>query len=200
MKNFFLVVAMTLIANLSQAAAPISEIQSMLDKPQVLCGRFDQVKKLSGMKKPLSSNGRFCVVTGKGVLWRTLHPFPDTLKLTKDEIIHYQGDRVAMRLDANQEPTVRTINSVLFSLLSGDLSQLETLFDVEGNTDKKAWRVTLRAKQPALAKVIGAITLKGDSRVQSVHFDEASGDTTDIVFSAMQTGEAAMLPEEAALF
>src|SRR5690606_22975802 len=131
----------------------------------------------------------FCVVAGKGVLWRTLKPFPGTLRLTRDEIIHYQGDRVAMRLDANQEPTVRTINSVLFSLLSGDWSQLETLFDVDGSVEKKRWHVTLQPRQQALAKVIGTIALEGDAYVKNVRFDEASGDKTSIVFSSMQTGE-----------
>ena len=50
------------------AAAPVAKIQAMLAKPKMLCGRFDQSKQLVGMKKPLNSNGRFCVVAGKGVL------------------------------------------------------------------------------------------------------------------------------------
>jgi len=187
-------------ATVSSAAAPIEKIQAMLAKPKVLCGRFDQTKHLSGMKKPLLSNGRFCVVAGKGVLWRTLQPFPDTLRLTKDEIVHYQGDRVAMRLDAKQEPTVRMINSVLFSLLSGDLSQLDKLFEVDGTADAKSWRVALKAREPGLAKAIGAISLEGGAYVNSINMNEASGDKTNIVFSAMQSGDAAMQPEEAALF
>jgi hypothetical protein len=188
------------VATVSSAAAPIEKIQAMLAKPKVLCGRFDQTKQLSGMKKPLLSNGRFCVVAGKGVLWRTLQPFPDTLRLTKDEIVHYQGDRVAMRLDAKQEPTVRMINSVLFSLLSGDLSQLDKLFEVDGTADAKSWRVALKAREPGLAKAIGAISLEGGAYVNSINMNEASGDKTNIVFSAMQSGDAAMQPEEAALF
>lgn len=184
----------------ASAAAPIEKIQAMLTKPQVLCGRFDQTKQLTGMKKPLLSNGRFCVVAGKGVLWRTLQPFPDTLRLTRDEIVHYQGDRVAMRLDAKQEPTVRMINSVLFSLLSGDLSQLDTLFEVDGSADANSWRVALKARKPELAKAIGVISLEGGAYVKNITINEASGDKTNIVFSAMQSGNAAMLPEEAALF
>ena len=68
---------------LAQTATPdpvIVKIQAMLAKPSVLCGRFDQTKQLIGMKKLLASNGRFCVVTGKGIIWRTLQPFPNGLK------------------------------------------------------------------------------------------------------------------------
>ena len=184
----------------SRAAVPVAKIQAMLAKPKVMCGRFDQSKQLAGMKKPLAANGRFCVVQDKGVLWRTLQPFPNTLRLTKDEIVHYQGDRVAMRLDAKSEPTVRMINRVLFSLLAGDLAQLETLFDVDGTVGTDRWDVTLKAKEPALAKAIGTIRLDGGKYVDNIVISEASGDRTSIVFSNIQNGEAALQPDEAKLF
>lgn len=199
-KRVLVGVSLMACAMVGSAAAPIEKIQNMLAKPKMLCGRFDQTKQLNGMKKPLLSNGRFCVINGKGVLWRTLQPFPNTLRLTRDEIVQFQGERLATRLDATQEPTVRMINSVLFSLLSGDLSKLQTLFEVEGNVDKNAWRVALKAREPALAKAIGDIALEGGAYVRNISINEASGDKTSIVFSAIQTGDAAMLPEEAALF
>jgi outer membrane lipoprotein-sorting protein len=184
----------------AHAAAPVAKIQALLAKPEQLCGRFEQTKQLAGMKKPLVSSGRFCVVAGKGVLWRTLKPFPNTLRLKRDEIVHMQGERVAMRLDASQEPTVRMINGVLFSLLAGDLSQLESLFEVDGSVTDSGWKVALKARSAALARAIGAISLDGGAYVRSIHMNEASGDKTDIVFSDIKTGPASLLPEEAALF
>ena len=181
-------------------AAPVAKIQSLIARPKVLCGRFDQTKELVGLKKPLASNGRFCVVADKGVLWRSLQPFPSTLRLTRDEIIQMQGDRVAMRLDAKQEPAVRMINSVLFAALAGDLNQLEKLFEIDGAIQNNNWSVTLKPREPALAKVIGAIALEGGAYVQNVDISEASGDRTKIVFSAIKTGDAAMTGDEAALF
>jgi hypothetical protein len=196
-----ILLAMSLAALSSvQAAVPIAKIQAMLAKPPIMCGRFDQNKQLAGMKKPLAAEGRFCVVAGKGVLWRTLKPFPSTLRLTRDEIVNYQGDRVAMRLDAKTEPTVRMINNVLFSLLAGDLAQLESLFEVDGTVDANSWSVALKAREPALAKAIGTIKLEGGAYVKNIVMNEASGDRTSIVFSAIQSGEAAMTREEAALF
>jgi outer membrane lipoprotein-sorting protein len=183
----------------SHAAAPVEKIQALLAKPEQLCGRFEQSKQLAGMKKPLVSSGRFCVVAGKGVLWRTLKPFPNTLRLKRDEIVHLQGERVAMRLDASQEPTVRMINGVLFSLLAGDLGQLETLFEVDGSVTGSTWKVALKARSAALARAIGAISLDGAAYVRSIQMNEESGDKTSIVFSDIKTGPAALLPEEAAL-
>jgi outer membrane lipoprotein-sorting protein len=199
MKRILAAVWLAALCASAQAAAPIAKIQAMLAKPEQLCGRFDQTKQLAGMKRPLASHGRFCVVAGKGVLWRTLKPFPNTLRLTRDEIVHFQGERVAMRLEAKQEPTVRMINSVLFSLLAGDLAQLETLFEVEGSADS-TWKVSLKARAPALAKAIGTISLDGGAYVKNIRISEASGDRTDIVFSDIRTGAGAVTPEEAGLF
>jgi len=200
-KRYLFVIILWMTVTGSQAEGTvIPQIQTMLAKPATLCGRFDQTKLLAGMKKPLLSNGRFCVVSGKGVVWRTLAPFPGVLRLTRDEIVNYSGDRVAMRLDAKQEPTVRIINSVLFSLLAGDFGQLDSLFSIDGSVTANSWHVALNAKQPGLAKAIGAISLDGGTYVQTIHMDEASGDHTTIVFSAIQTGDAALQPADAALF
>ena len=181
------------------AATATATIQAMLAKPAQLCGRFEQTKYLAGMKKPLASSGRFCVVAGKGVLWRTLKPFPNTLRLSRDEIVQLQGERVAMRMEASREPTVRMINGVLFSLLSGDLGQLDTLFDVDGTAADGAWKVTLKARNAALARAIGTIALDGGAYVRTIHMVEDSGDRTDIEFLDIKTGAGALLPEEAAL-
>lgn len=199
MKNVLAAVILTLSCMGAHAAAPTAKIQAMLAKPDQLCGSFQQTKQLAGMKKPLLSSGRFCVVAGKGVLWRTLKPFPNTLRLKRDEIVHLQGERVAMRLDASQEPTVRMINGVLFSLLAGDLGQLDTLFEVEGTATNDSWKVALKARNAALARAVGAISLEGGAYVRSIHMLEESGDRTDISFGDIKTGAGAMLAEEAAL-
>lgn len=200
MKFWFMACSIVFASMPLWAAAPVAEIQSMLAKPKVLCGRFDQRKQLVGLKKPLTSNGRFCVVADKGVLWRTLEPFPNTVRLTRDEIVHLQGDRVAMRLDAKQEPAVRMINSVLFALLAGNLGQIEKVFAVDGGIHDNSWSVTLKAREPALAKAISSIALDGGAYVKNITISEASGDRTSIVFSEIQTGDAAMSVDEAALF
>lgn len=200
MKRLILILCLFASGAACAAGAPLAKIEAMLAKPAQLCGHFDQTKSLAGMKRPLVSSGRFCVVAGKGVLWRTLKPFPNTLRLTRDEIVHFQGERVAMRLEAKQEPTVRMINSVLFSLLSGDLGQLETLFVVDGAAEQGGWKVALKARQPALAKAIGAIALDGAAFVKNIRIAEESGDRTEIVFRDIKTGADSIQADEAALF
>ena len=200
MKIWFMACSMVFASMPLWAGAPVAEIQSMLAKPEVLCGHFDQTKQLTGLKKPMVSNGRFCVVADKGVLWRTLQPFPNTVRLTRDEIVHLQGGRVTMRLDAKQEPAVRMVNSVLFALLAGDLGQIEKVFEVDGAIQNNSWRVTLKAREPALARAVSSVALEGGEHVKNITISEPSGDRTSIVFSKIQTGDGAMSVDEAALF
>ncbi|MFJ3056661.1 outer membrane lipoprotein carrier protein LolA [Herbaspirillum sp. NPDC087042] len=195
-----LLLAACTLSSAAYGAAPVAQIQATLAKPAVMCGRFDQTKQLNGIKKPLQSQGRFCVVKGRGILWQTLQPFPNTLRITRDSIVQMQDGRVAMKLDAQQEPVVKMINNVLFSLLAGDLSQLDSLFELDGTLRDGHWQVALKARQPALAKAIGDIGLNGSAYVEKVLMKEAGGDRTEISFSAIKTGDAALTPEEGALF
>jgi hypothetical protein len=153
-----------------------------------------------GLKNAVNSSGRFCVVADKGLLWRTLRPFPNTLRLTRNEIVQLRGDRVALRLDAKKEPTVRLINTVLFALLAGDIGQLEQFFEIDGSVQNNAWSITLKALEPNLAKAIGSIALKGGVYVRNIIIDEASGDRTSIELVAIETGDSAMNVDEAKLF
>ncbi len=195
----FVALAVIVLSPVS-GAGQVEKIPALLAKPKVLCGRFEQTKHLAGLKKPLVSNGRFCVVADKGVLWRTLQPFPNTVRLTRDEVVQSQGERVIMRLNAKQEPTVRLMNSVLFSLLAGDFGQLEKFFDLAGSVNKNGWSVTLKPRESGLAKALGAISVEGSSYVTNISIDEANGDRTRIVFSAIETGDHVMSYDEAALF
>ena len=189
-----------LLALVMLGAAPVAKIASMLAKPNVLCGRFNQVKELVGLKKPVTTSGRFCVVSGKGILWRSLEPFPNTLRITRNEIVEFRGAKVATRLDGAREPKVQMINGLLFSLLAGDIGQLENFFQVDATIHDNSWNARLMAREKAMASVISQIALEGDVFVKKIVISEVSGDRTEIIFSGIETGEGAISSDEAALF
>ncbi len=184
----------------AQDDTTLRQIQSLLAKPVAMCGRFDQTKTLVGLRHPVRSSGRFCVVLDKGVLWTTVLPFPATLRLTKDEIVEYHGDQVTKRLSAREEPTVGVINDLLGSLLKGDLNRLTGSFAINGAVDQQGWKAKLIPKEGGMKHVIGGIELSGGAFVRQITIHEASGDVTDIVFSGIATGAAALRPEESRQF
>ena len=172
------------------AEAPIAAIQAVLVKPAKLCGHFEQVKQLVDIKKPLVSSGHFCVESGKEIVWATEKPFTNTLTLTPDSIRQSHGTVVTSDLNAKQEPVVKMINNVLFSLLAGDLTQLQQLFIFNGAILGKQWYITLDGRDPHLAQALGQIKLQGSRFVKQVVMRASNGDKTTIVFSQLKTAHA----------
>jgi hypothetical protein len=190
-----------LLCSLSaRADAVMNRIQATIAKPEILCGQFEQKKILVGMKKPLLSSGRFCVTQNKGVVWHAIKPFDSTLRITKNEIVQQAKGNTTMRMSAEKEPVLQTINRIIFSLIAGDFSPLETYFIVKPSITKNNWQVQLSAREDALRKVISKVSVSGDQYVKTIRIDEGNGDKTYIVFSGILTGQAAKTIPEAAMY
>jgi hypothetical protein len=172
----------TLLASLSAHAADdiLKAVKSRLADAPVVRGEFVQMRELAGVKKPLRAEGDFVVMRGRGVIWRTAKPFPQTLRVTAGEILQRDGDNTLMRLSADKEPVVAAISRTLFGLFAGDLDQLTRFFNAEGSVDGSRWQLKLVPKEQALAKLIGQIDVDGARTVEHVRLDAPSGDRTRI--------------------
>jgi outer membrane lipoprotein-sorting protein len=165
------------------AASPMELSQAvraqLVDAPSIR-GTFEQEKRVKGFKRPLVSKGDFVVAKGHGVRWHTLTPFDSVLLVRRDDISSKQGDTEVFHLDAAKEPTVRVVNTVLFSLLAGDLAVLERHFEVKGEAGPKGWTLELTPKSDGLKKVLKRIAMTGDRFVRRLELSEASQDVTVI--------------------
>lgn len=169
------------VPGLVGAAAPdapdvAQQVRRRLKQPEWLRGEFVQTKKVPGFVKPLVSRGDFVLARGLGVLWRTTKPFASELRLTREEIRATQGGQTAMRLDASREPAVRVINTLMFSLLNGDVSRLGELFEVSGDVQDDKWQLSLLPKPGPLRQVLQRVVLEGNSFVRRIQLFEANGD------------------------
>ena len=174
----------------------IATVRAQLEQPNVLRGNFTQAKRIEGFSKPLLSSGDFIVSRERGLLWRTAKPFPGVLKLTRDEIVASQDGAVTFRLSADNEPSVRIINSLMFSLLNGDVAALGKQFTINGSATPQQWSLDLKPKQAAFAKLIRSIAVKGDRHVSEISIDEANGDRTQIRFSDQVSVPATLSADE----
>ena len=200
MKKFVLLAGLALLPLTAAAGDLIADITRKLAQPAVLRGAFEQSKEIAGFSKPLRSSGAFLVSREKGVLWDTRQPFASKLRLTRGEIVATQNGAVSFQLSAAKEPTVRTINELMFALLGGNLKALDGYFRIDGKQSGRAWHLTLTPRQSALARVMQKVELSGDQYVRSIRMDEANGDVTRIVFSGQNPLPAKLSREEEARF
>lgn len=200
MKLTWAAAALWLAGSAAQAADLVAGVRERLEQPVVLRGEFAQSKSVAGFSRPLASSGDFLVSRERGVLWRTRKPFAGELRMTRNEIVATQDGRVAFRLDAGREPSVRVINNLMFSLLGGDVLALKSHFTLDGRLSGKAWTLSLTPRQPTLAKILRKVELSGDRYVREITLDEHNGDRTQIRFVALSATPAALSADEAARF
>lgn len=187
---------------LVQAADPqVEAITATMARPDVLRGQFTQEKQVSGFSNPLRSQGRFVVAREHGVIWTTLKPFPSEVVVTADRILSRQRDgSTRVELDARQQPALRSVNAVMFALMSGDVQALSSQFNVAATREGRGWRLHLTPKSSMLARAFRSLTLHGDRHVREVEIVEANDDRTRIRFSEMSEAPATLDADEARRF
>lgn len=209
MKRLLLATLLAMSASLSMpmalAAGPaagsatdIAAVQQRVAKVDVLRGEFQQEKQVAGFNNPLRSQGRFLLARDKGVVWSTLKPFPSEVVLTRDRILSRQADgSTRVELDGSQQPALRSVNAMMFALVSGDVQALSAQFKVSVQLQgSDAWQMRLEPKSAMLGKAFSALQLKGDRFVREVVIEEASKDRTTIRFSALSETPASLSAAE----
>jgi len=183
-------------------AADVDLVKQRVAKVGVLRGEFSQDKQVAGFKNPLRSQGRFLLAQDRGVIWTTLKPFPSEVVVTRDRILSRQRDGSSrVELDGRQQPAMRSVNAIMFALMSGDAQALSAQFvvKVEALPDN-GWRMQLTPRSAMLAKVFSALSLSGDRYVREVQITEANQDVTRIHFAALSETPAQLSADEGRRF
>jgi len=184
------------------AATDVEAVKQRVAKVDVLRGEFTQEKQVAGFKNPLRSQGRFVLAQDHGVVWTTLKPFPSEVVVTRDRILSRQSDGSSrVELDGRQQPAMRSVNAIMFALMSGDAQALSAQFTVKVEVlPGNAWRMQLTPRSAMLGKVFAQLTLSGDRYVREVKINEANQDVTRIHFAGMSDTPAALSADEGRKF
>lgn len=194
--------SLPVLAGAAPAAMTLEQISTRMAKPAVLRGQFEQAKTVQGFRNPLRSSGTFVVARDHGVIWQTEKPFASELVVTADQIRSRQADgSQRVEVDAGQQPAMRSINEVMFSLISGDMKSLARVFKVEPvATEGPGWQLRLTPRSRMLERAFTELQLHGGRHVQQVEIVEASGDRTRIQFKNLSESPTTLRSDEADRF
>jgi outer membrane lipoprotein-sorting protein len=184
------------------AATDVEAVKQRVAKVDVLRGEFTQEKQVAGFKNPLRSQGRFVLAQEHGVIWTTLKPFPSEVVVTRDRILSRQRDGSSrVEMDGRQQPAMRSVNAIMFALMSGDAQALSAQFTVKVEVlPGNAWKMQLTPRSAMLGKVFAQLTLSGDRYVREVQINEANQDVTRIHFAGMSETPATLSADEGGRF
>ncbi|MBF5006422.1 outer membrane lipoprotein carrier protein LolA [Diaphorobacter sp. NR2-3-3-1] len=178
----------------------LEKVKQQLKDAPVVRGNFEQEKSIKGFKQPLRSSGEFVVAKNKGIVWHVLKPFESTLIVKPDSLQSRRGDgEVSMQMRAEDEPVLRTVNAMLFAVMSADLVQLRQFFEVSGKAQASGWQMYLVPRDPMLAQWLASVDLQGGAFVREVKLQEARGDSS-VIRIQEATAEQTLRDADAALF
>ncbi|MCA3012513.1 MAG: outer membrane lipoprotein carrier protein LolA [Myxococcaceae bacterium] len=160
-----------------------ADVSAMLSQEPRLTGAFTQTKVLRGFKRPLVSKGTFSLRRAEGLTWTTEAPFQSRLEVRPGAITTTQREREVLRLDAREQPELKDVTDLLFSVVGGDVGGLSERFTVEGRVSPAAWSLTLTPRALALKGFIARLDLEGDRYVRAIRIVEASGDESRITLT-----------------
>jgi hypothetical protein len=183
------------------AAAAGQAAPRLLAAGETVRGRFVQDRVLAGFAKPLHSEGRFLLVSGKGLIWQGDKPFKTTTVISASGILQLVDGQEAMRLPASRLPVLSHFYEVLSGALTGDAHLLQKDFTVAADADAERWRLVLtpvRPDDPALGQ-IASITLSGPDLADEVEIRKQAGDADHLRFLDQSVSTAALTAEESRL-
>lgn len=179
--------AVLLLACLCWPGPGLAQTVGRLAPGEILEGRFRQERILSGLDRPLVSEGRFLLAPGRGLIWRTETPLASATVLTESGMGQFLGDRLAMRLSADRLPALARLYAILGAALAGDLTSIERDFDVAREKEGEAWRAALRPRAaPSADLPFSEIILQGRRHVEQAEIRKSDGDIDRIEFHSQR--------------
>lgn len=170
----------------TQDAARLEALAKRLNDFTSLEADFTQKRTLGAAGRTLTSTGTLSL-TGDGAFsWVQKTPFVQTVSL-KDGVftIRYE-DEAPEVMKAETHPAVLSAARLLTSVMRLDAAALRDTFDftlVGGEKPADAWTITLRARDEALGRILGTVTLKGSEYVESIRMSPSNDNVTDMILS-----------------
>lgn len=170
----------------TQDAARLEALAKRLNDFTSLEADFTQKRTLDAAGRTLTSTGTLSL-TGDGAFsWVQKTPFVQTVSL-KDGVftIRYE-DEAPEVMKAETHPAVLSAARLLTSVMRLDAAALQDAFDytlVGGEKPADAWTITLRARDEALGRILGTVTLKGSEYVESIRMSPSNDNVTDMILS-----------------
>jgi hypothetical protein len=178
----------------------LARIEAQLVQSPILRASFEQERHMRVLKRPLVSRGSLTAVAGQGVLWQVREPHASAVLVTADAILEWNDQEPPRRLQMAASPAPGALGGALLGMLTGDIDQLETLFDLSPLPAGQGWRLALAPEGPSLAAMITGIEIAGGRFVEEVEIREADGDWTVIKLEDFRTEPDVLDASEQAYF
>lgn len=177
----------SLSAAWAQADALLDEVSKKLAANVNLHADFVQTRQMAALKKPLQLGGRMVFSRADGVLWQISKPYQLGYVMTARGVSELLPNGSRRERAARDIPGIGSVEGLFRGLLAADKAVLQQHFVVVAQGTPAAWALQLTPKPGPLQKGISAAELSGGTQLEKVLLKEATGDSTLIRFSRIDT-------------
>lgn len=183
-----LLAALALQASAEKTNA-VEQLTEQLQAERIISGQFIQQRWLEGLDKPLQSEGQFTYWRDQGIYWQTDQPFPQAITYSRDKTTVWKqpGLPVGTASNTRRDKHFRTI---LLSLFSFDIDQLQQQFSSRWTLDDSAWQLQLTPTHTIAQRAIKQASLSGAEHIEHIEIISGNGETLQIHFSNLQRLES----------
>ncbi|MCE9650891.1 MAG: hypothetical protein K8R18_14830 [Parvibaculum sp.] len=144
---------------------------------------FTQEKFVSGMSKPLKSEGRI-IANGDEIVWHMKKPFDVKTTITPDGISQSVDGKPAEASGGGSAEIGAVVAKSMAAMMRGRWSDLKTMFSVTlpSSPGEGGWLVILTPLDERLQSLLGTIAVHGCSDVSDVEIVRPDGDRESVHF------------------
>lgn len=169
-----------------QDAARLEALARRLNDFTSLEADFTQKRTLGAAGRTLTSTGTLSLRGDGAFSWVQKTPFVQTVSLRDGVFTIRYEDEAPEVMTTKTHPAVLSAARLLTSVMRLDAAALQDAFDftlVGGEKPADAWTITLRARDEALGRILGTVTLKGSEHVESIRMSPSDDNVTDMILS-----------------
>jgi len=147
----------------------------------VLKVSFTQHRFLTDIPKPIVSNGELLLWNGKGLIWRTIDPFPSAILITKKGLYQVEDGKKISMMKAGQMGHEGVIFEMLTKLLSGSFPELKEFKMINLPSTHGTWKISLIPTLPSLQDFLSSIEVEGNQFITRIIIHRSNNDRDEIL-------------------
>lgn len=198
LNGMMLLLVLALSMSLSMAAVfdhPVNatskqELSSALlqmTRHEVVTGDFKQTKSIKKLNRDFVSTGTFRISKTSGIVWKTQKPFPSELTVSDAGISERNVNGLVRVISSNDNPVFVQFSKTIQAVFSGNLSELETNFNIFCEKTSNGYMVGLVPREKAVQKVIANIVMDVSENLEKVVITDGEGSPVVYEFSNQKT-------------
>lgn len=167
-----------MICGMTFKAQAIPNSKAAFPAGSILEANFTQYRHLNRIPKPITSQGHLILWDGKGLVWSTHSPFPNSILITKKGLYQLQGDTKTAMVKAGSDSAMLDVMTGIFNLK--DQGQVKG-FTIENLLPKEGkWRIRLIPQYGQIKNFISSIDVEGDTHITHITISRPNGDHDEI--------------------